>query len=161
VRNLIALGAGSAGLMTHDEDHAGTTITIVDAGSLDRLLGSVGAPIGETSHLEIAFAVRDDLVAVGAPSFVRSALDANGDAALASNDRFQAAIGHVGADNAGFGWLDVSAVRGLVERLASTGMDRDHYEHDIKPYLEPLDSVVLANRSAADFDRGTYSIIVK
>lgn len=163
VRNLLALGGGSIGVASHDEDHAGTTITIVDGGDIAQRLGgsTAGLPEGVSGHVEVAFAVRGDLVAIGAPAFVRQALDATGSASLASNARFTAALGRVGADSPGYGWVDLTAVRGLLENLAPAGADKDRYARDIQPYLAPLDQLVFGVSQSSDVDTMTTSLITK
>ncbi len=164
VRNLIALGGGSAGVSSHDEEHGGTTITIVDAGDLRRFLGAgdLGAPLPAAGqHAEVAFAVRDDIVAIGAPAFVRSALDASGGGALAASARFTTAVGRVGADSPVQGWVDLTAVRELAERTMPAGADHDRYDHDVKPYLVPFDMLAFGSVPASDVDSTTFSVITR
>jgi hypothetical protein len=151
---------------TRDEDHAGTTITIVDGGDLATLLGhaSGGAAsnaLPVSGRLEIAFAVRDDLVAIGAPAFVRSALDTNGSNSLAADPRFSAALGRVGAANSGVGWVDLAAVRQAIEALVPAGSEQDRYRQDVQPYLAPLDMLAFAGSTASDVDSATFTLITR
>jgi Protein of unknown function (DUF3352) len=162
VRNLIALGGGSAGVTSHDEDHNGTTVTIVDAGDAAQRLGAAAStPLLTSGRLEIAFAVRDDLVAVGPPAFVTSALDASGGNALAADARFSTAIDRVAADSPVSGWVDVTAIRGMIEARLPAGAERDRYERDLKPYATPFDMLAFGAAAGSDVDAGTFTLITK
>ncbi|HET7028848.1 MAG TPA: DUF3352 domain-containing protein [Candidatus Limnocylindrales bacterium] len=160
LRNFIALGGATLGISSRDEDHGGTTIAIVKASDLARLGEPLGAP-GLEGDVEVAFAARDDLVVAGSPAFVRAALDTTADASLGSSSRFSGSLARVGSDTTTVGWLDIAAVRGLIERSMPAGDDRTRYEHDVKPYLEPLDVLVYGQAAGSDVDTGTISLITK
>jgi hypothetical protein len=155
IRNLLVLGGPSLGLSSRDENHNGTTITILTPSA-----GQDGIA-GASLPSELAFAVRDDLVVAGTPAFVRAVLDTRADASLASIARFTGPLARVGSDSTSVGWVDLAAVRTRIEALVPAGTDRDRYVSDVAPYLQPLDVVVYGQASASDFDAGTVSLIVK
>ena len=174
LRSFAQLGGAQAGIQIRDEEHNGTTVTILDAGDIGDLLsmgmgmgmgGSAGLPPGTVpeGRAEIAWATTDDVVVIGVgPSFVRAVLDAGPGPSLAENARYQALIGQVGAENAGSFWLDLTGIRELAEQFAAAEPDGlGEYEREYKPYLLPLDAIVSANRVDGDRDRGTFIVTVK
>jgi hypothetical protein len=152
----VALGGGSLGVTTRTEDHNGTKVTILDFS---------GAPGMSTTDLppgykpEFAWAANKDVVVVGYGSaFVNAVLDAGPGSSLADDPRFKALIGRVGADNLGMGFVDIAAIRGLIEPLAQSAAPPDawaYYVREIQPYLKPLDAVVSNVRKDGANDRST------
>ena len=62
---LVGLGGASQGITVHDESYNGTTITIVDLGDASKLSGAGGTSMAlplPAGHIEIAYAVTDDVV---------------------------------------------------------------------------------------------------
>jgi hypothetical protein len=171
LRGFAQLGGAQAGITVREEPYAGTTMTILDAGDLGELLqqgmGMSGAPLPPDvvpeGRLEIAWAATDQVVVLGVgSSFVKAVLDAGAGASLADDARYQALVNQVGAENVGSFWLDVTAIRELVEQLASSEPDAlAEYERDVKPYLVPLDAMVSANVVDGDRDRSTFIVTVK
>ena len=113
--------AASRASRSRDETYDGTTITIVDLGDLSKLARLAGAPARParrpaalpTGHVEIAYAVTDEVVVIGSgPGFVKHVLDTTSATSLASNDRYKSL-----ADRAGKGTgstcVDIAAIRGL------------------------------------------------
>jgi hypothetical protein len=169
IRAGLELG-GSSGITIREEDHAGTTITIVDLGDIGMLGSLFGAQAGlppgaelPEGRVEFAYASTDDLVVLGSgPSFVRAVLDAGSGASLADDARYQALIAKAGAENVGTTFVDLAAIRELIEKLAASAPDGlAAYERDVKPYLLPLDAVVVSTRLAGDVDRGVVLVTVK
>ena len=163
-RNLIVVAGGSSGISIKDSDHAGTTITTVDLGDLSALgaaagLPSLGVPAG--THVQISWAMKDDLVVIGSgESFVASVLDTRAGASLADQASYKAAIGLAGSSNSGQFYLDLAAVRSLVEPLV-TGADATRYTQDIKPYLEPLGAIAFAGSTSGELIRARFVVTVK
>lgn len=175
LRSFAALGGAQQGVQVRDEDYNGTTITILDLGSLQGLAGLAGAASGgalppeATSSLpdgnvELAYAATDGVVVIGSgPAFVKSVLDAGAGASLADDARFQGLVGRVGAEHTGLAFLDIAAIRGHVEGLLSqaTAAQRAEYEESIKPFLTPFDAFVAASVTGNELDEQHAVITVK
>jgi hypothetical protein len=173
VRNSIALFGSSMGFEARDEDYAGTTITTLDFGpweSLAALFGGMSPVPGGTpgdlpieGNLELSFATTSDLtvLAIG-DTFVKSVLDAGARSSLAENERYQALLGRVGAENTSTVFLDITALREMVEGvLAQAPEALTEYEREVKPYLLPLDAFIQASVRDGDLDRSTGIVVVK
>lgn len=159
IRGFVQLGGASAGLAVRDEEHDGTKITILDA---SRIAGTNQLPAGYKA--EIAWASTPDVVVVGyGRDFVAAVLDAGPGHSLADDARFKAALSRVGSENIATSFVDVSAIRKLVEPLLqarSTPENWASYTKDIQPYLAPFDLVVGSTRKDGATDRTTSVITV-
>ena len=155
----IALGGGSAGATTRTEDHDGTKVTILDLSAVPGMTSS-GLPPGYKP--EFAWAVNKDVVVIGyASSFVKAVLDAGPSTSLADDARFKALLGRVGADNLGMSFIDIAAIRGLIEPLAQAAAPADawaFYIKEIQPYLKPLDAVISNVSKDGANDRSTGAL---
>jgi hypothetical protein len=151
VRGFLELAGGSSGLTSRDEQHAGTTVTIVG------LPASAGSPLPE-----LAFAVTDQVVAIGPTTWVERVLDTDAAASLASDPRFSGALGRVDAAHVGLAYANLAGVRDLVEAAAPVSAgERARYEQDVRPYLLPFDAVISASTVSNDLDRLHSVVIVK
>jgi hypothetical protein len=152
----VALGGGSSGMAIRTEDHNGTKITIIDLSGMPGV-STAGLPAGYKP--EFAWATNADVTVVGYGSnFVAAVLDAGPGNSLGDDARFKALLGRVGADNIGVAFLDVAAIRALLEPIAQAQVPADKwtkYTTEIQPYLEPLDAVISAIRKDGATDRGT------
>ena len=159
LRGLLAL-AGGTGITVTEEDHAGTTITVVTVTDPGALAGMTGAPVDVPANLSISYAVTDEVVVLGyGTDFTKAVLDARTGASLAETERFAAALAQAGAAHSALFWVDVAALRPLAEAELS-GEDRAEYEADLKPYLDAFDSVIGTYAPGTDLDRGTVIIRV-
>jgi hypothetical protein len=152
----LALGGSSAGISSRTEDHNGTTITIIDLGNVPGMSTS-GLPPGYKP--EIAWASNADVVVVGYGSaFVKEVLDAKPGASLGDDARFKGLLDRVGAENLGITFVDIAAIRSLVEPLVQAQVPAAtwaQYTKEIQPYLSPLDAVISSIRKDNGLDRGT------
>lgn len=152
----VALGGGSAGITTRSEDHNGTKVTIVDFSAAPGM-SAAGLPAGYKP--EFAWAANKDFVVIGyGQTFVDAVLDVGAGSSLADDARFKGLLGRVGADNLGMGFVDVAAIRGLIEPLAQAQVPADawaYYVREIQPYLKPLDAVISSIRKDGANDRST------
>jgi hypothetical protein len=161
IRSFVVLGGRGMGVSIRDVQHGATTISIVD------FSGAVGQGAGLPPGFkpELAFAVTNDVVVLGyGESFVGSVLDANGGTSLAGSARYQDLLKRVGDQNLGLTFVDVAAVRTLVEPLVKTelsGEDWAFYEREIKPYLLPFDAIVSSAVKDGGVDHLVQSIVVK
>ena len=155
----VALGGGSSGVTTRTEDHNGTKITIIDLSGAPGM-SSTKLPPGYKP--EFAWATKADVTVMGyGSSFVAAVLDAGPGNSLADDARFKGLLGRVGADNMGVAFLDISAIRGLLEPLAQAQLPADKwtfYTTEIQPYLEPLDAAISAIRKDGGLDRGSGAL---
>jgi hypothetical protein len=174
IRSFATLGGSQQGITVRDEDYAGTTITIVDLGDVGSLiglasgLGGAAVPGGmsglPTGHVEIAFAATDGVVAVGSgPDFVKHVLDAGAGASLADDARFSGLVERVGSKHVGLTFVDIAAVRALVEGglKNATAQERTQYETSVKPFLIPFDAVIAGTVRDGSLDRGHLIVTVK
>ena len=157
----IALGGSSAGVTSRTEDHNGTKITILD---LSAVPGMKNGSLPPGYKPEFAWASNADIAVMGYGSaFVKAVLDAGPGSSLADDARFKALLGRVGAENMGMSFLDVAAIRRLVEPLAQATAPADQwtrYTTDVQPYLAPIDAVIGAVRKDGSVDRGSAAFTV-
>jgi hypothetical protein len=186
LRSFATLGGGQYGITVREEQHAGTTITIIDLGTaedlaaLAALVGGQGAagegtfgglpvPDGAASDLpkgriEISYAATDGVVVIGSsPDFVRHVLDAGAGPSLADDARFTGLLGRVGATHTGVTYVDITATRGLIEGLLSeaTAKERAEYEESVKPFLTPFDAFIASMVTGNDLEQQHAIITVK
>jgi hypothetical protein len=174
LRAFIAIGGAQQGITVTDEAYDGTTITVIDLGDLSKLAGMAGAagatgaaglPALPTGHIKIAYAVTDDVVVIGSgSSFVKDVIDTTKDTSLASNGRYTSLADRAGSGT-GATWVDITAIRGLVEKAASgSGADSAalaRYQTDIKPFLAPFDALYASSSTGNDLDRSVIYVTVK
>ena len=164
LRSFAILGGGQSGITVRDEKDGDTTITIIDLGDLKDLGAAAGAgtlpPI--EGHAQIAYASTADLIVVGVgDTFVKSVLDTKPGSSLADDSRFKSLIGRVGESNVGDAFVDITAVRELVESLAAKQPAYGAYLTDYKPYLVPLDAYIQATVIDGALDRSTGVVVTK
>jgi uncharacterized protein DUF3352 len=163
LRSFAILGGGQSGITVRDEKVGDTTISIIDLGDLKDLgtTAGVGAlPI--EGHAEIAYASTADLIVVGVgDTFVKSVLETKPGSSLADDGRFRSLVGRVGEQNIGDAFVDITAVRELVESLAAKQSAYGEYLTNIKPYLVPLDAYIQATVIDGPLDRTTGVVVTK
>jgi hypothetical protein len=161
LRAYLTLAGGSAGVNTRDEDHGGTKITILDFSASPGMTPN-SLPPGYKA--EFAFAASNDVVVLGyGRDFVASVLDAGTGSNLAGDDRFKKLVGRVGEENLGLTFVDVDAIRAMIEPLIQQTAPAawTSYQADIKPYLEHLDAVISALRKDGAIDRGEGALTTR
>jgi hypothetical protein len=167
LRSYAVLGGGQAGLQVavRDEPYAGTTISIIDLGDWRDIaaLAGGGTVVPFEGRLEIAYAATDDVIVLAlGDSFVKAVLDAKSGASLANDARYKSLIERVGAQNVGSAYLDVTAVRELIEGAFSKADPAGFatYQVEYQPYLVPLDAYIQA-AVTGDVDRLIGMVVVK
>lgn len=167
LRSYAVLGGGQAGLQVQvrDEPYAGTTISVIDFGDWRDIAALAGgATIPFEGRLELAYAATDEVVVIGlGDSFVKAVLDAKAGASLADDARYKSLIDRVGAQNIGSVYLDITAVREMVESLFRTADPAAfaNYETEIKPYLLPLDAYIQSSSIDNGLDRSIGMVVAK
>jgi len=94
---------------------------------------------------------------------LKEVLDAGPGRSLGDDARFKGFLGRVGADNLGVAFVDVAAIRALIEPLAQGEAPAEawsYYTKEIQPYLAPLDAVISGIRKDNSLDRGTGAFTV-
>jgi len=162
LRTFLTIAGANSGLVARDEDHNGTKITVVDFSAMP---GMKASDIPPGYKAEFAWASNKDVTVLGyGRDFVVSVLDAGPSSSLAADSRFKGLLGRVGAENISAGFVDVRAIRELLETLVKPQVpaaDWTRYETDIKPYLDPLDAIVQATRKDGGTDRLSSVITVR
>jgi hypothetical protein len=159
LRTLIELGAQGQ-LTFSDEEYKGTQIVSIDISQLAKLGSSMAgaSPEAIPDGISLAWAATSDVIVMGVgPQFVKDVLDTKGGDSLAKQARYADAVASIGKESAGLFWLDITAIRGMVEPLIPAEA-KSQYEKDVKPYLVPMDAIVGATVQAADLDRSTILI---
>ncbi|MGH2358059.1 MAG: DUF3352 domain-containing protein, partial [Candidatus Limnocylindria bacterium] len=135
----------TSGISVSQGTVAGTEVTTIhvaaplDAGMpVDPTLPIPTAPI--PTDLALQYAIGDDLVLIGVGErFVERSLGLEAVDALASSERFAAAVAELGgSSNAGMTYLDLAGIRTAIE--AALPMEAGMLGYDeVRPYLEPFD----------------------
>ena len=157
IRTFASLGGAQQGITVRDEEYAGTTITTIDLGPAQNLLGMAAALAGgalpgglpaealPAGDVEIAYAATEGVVVIGSgPAFVKHILDAGAGASLADDARFAGLVKRVGAEHTGLSFIDLAAIRSMAEGFLALAPaeQRSEYETSIKPFLVPFDALV-------------------
>lgn len=156
IGGILLLAGGGLGIDTRDEDHNGTTITFLDVSEAVASQGIDG------DIPEIGWAVKGDVFVLGVgEAFIKSVLDTTQATSLAESGRYRDLVGRAGREHVVSAWVDLVALRGVLEAVAVEQGDLGGYDEDVKPYLEPFDALVAASVSGDEFDRSTVIISVK
>ena len=162
LRSFAVLAGGNAGIKLRDVAHGDATITIVD---FSEAVESTGGTVPPEVKAEIAYAVTADLVVVGyGEAFVAAALDAGPGPSMADDSRFSSLVKRVGEENIGLSFVDMTAIRELLEPLVRETIPQDQwafYEREIKPYLLPFDAFISSARIDGELDRLDQAFTVK
>lgn len=161
LRGFIQLAGAGSGITITDEAYGGATISVIDLGDLGELArGATGGAVDVPDDITISYTVTDDVLVLGyGTDFTKAVLDARDGDSLAEATRFAAALDQAGAEHSSLFWLDVTAMRDLVEAQISADA-RTEYEADAKPYLEAFDSVIGTAIAGEEIDRSTVIIRV-
>jgi hypothetical protein len=156
LRTLLALGGGNAFSATDEPYGDGqiTTITI-DLQQLGPMLGISAEQLANLPKtLDLAYTVQKGAVVIGVGSqFVKSVVDTTAGHSLADQTRYKDAMSLVGASNSGQAYADLAVGLEAIEERAlpkASADERARFEHDIQPYLAPLDAAAWS----ATFDGG-------
>jgi hypothetical protein len=169
------LAGQQSGITITDETYNGQTITVIDLGDLRSLAGMAGALGGSSSlpappsalpgaDVQIAYVATDQVVAIGSSAdFIKHVLDAGAGASLADDARFQSLLARVDAKHSSVSFVDVAAIRGVVEGLMTDASSKDkaEYEESVKPFLTPLDALIGTGVVSGSTDQMHTVITVK
>jgi uncharacterized protein DUF3352 len=155
LNSLLAIGAPSQGAEVRTVDHNGTKITVLDF-SKSPSFSAGSFPAGYKPELALATNADISVIGIG-QAWVESVLDAGPGHSLADDARFKALLDRAGSDNIAVAFVDIAAIRGLLEPLAQQSMPADswaYYAKEIQPYLKPLDALIGTGRKDGTLDRG-------
>lgn len=173
LRSFVQLSGGQgSGITVTDETYNGETITVVDLGDVSELAGMAGAmggvplqPSGlPDAKVKLAYVANDKVIAIGSsPDFIKHVLDAGAGASLADEGRFTGLVSRVDAQHTGVTFVDLTAIRGLVEAsMADAPADKKaEYEESVKPFLTPFDALVSTGSVGGSNDQMHTVITVK
>ncbi len=171
LRAVVALAGGQAGITLHDEPYAGTTVTTIDLGDVDRLLQGAGVTpsmLGPgvtlpTGRVEVSYAVTDQVVVLGSsPAFVEHVLDTTPATSLASNERYKALVDRVGPGTR-TAFVDIAAIRAMLEGVL-TNLDPSAagvYSREVAPFLAPFDALITSGSVGNGLSSGKVIITVR
>ncbi len=135
LRALAAFGE-DASLTVEEIEHNGATVTVL----------TMSAPSPDLPATSIAVSVANGRLYIGLDDFVTAALDRQQSDSLAATAGFQKAIAAGGSENAGVVYVDVARGRAALEASMSA-TERADYEAEGKPFLEPLTTLSVVNRT--------------
>lgn len=174
LRSFLQLGGAQAGITVRDEPYNGETITVLDLGDLSGLAGLAGAMSGvpvptdpgvlPEGNVQIAYVATDQVIAIGSSvDFIKHVLDAGAGVSLADDARYQGLVGRVDAEHTGLTFLDITAIRGLIEGAMADAppADRAEYEESVKPFLTPFDAFIATRAVGGDVDQAHSVVTVK
>jgi Protein of unknown function (DUF3352) len=154
IRSLIVFGGGSAGIEVRDVQHGDATVTVID---FSGAMGSAAESLPPGYKAEIAYTITKDVVVIGyGEAFVESVLDAGPGPSLADDPRVASLVKRVGEENLGMTFVDIRAIRELIEPLAKAEASPEEwarYEKEIRPFLLPFDAYASSAREDGDIDR--------
>jgi Protein of unknown function (DUF3352) len=160
VKNLLALAGGSSGVTVKEEPYGSGTITTLDFGDINKLMGGSASVAGSPlkGNAELSFTSQGGVVVIGVgPAWVKSIVDVKPGSSLADQARYKDAMARVGASNASSLFVDIAATRALVEPLIKQLPD-SNYATEVKPYVAPFD--VLAGATSTNGANGTFKYVL-
>jgi hypothetical protein len=174
IRSFLQFGGAQGGITITDEQYNGQTITVIDLGDLSGLAGMAGALGGDAlptpppglpdTNVQLAYVATDEVIAIGSsPDFIKHVLDAGAGASLADEARYTGLLGRVDAEHSGVSFLDLAAIRGLIESKMATASaaEKAEYEESIKPFLVPFDAFMSTATVGGSTDQTHTVITVK
>ena len=118
------------------QQHGDATITVITPNDLPP-----GMPFSS-----LAVTVAGGRLYIGLDDFVTSALDRTAADSLATTPRFKAGLAAGGTDNTGVLFVDIAALRGNIEGMVPAAELSD-YDANVKPFVEPLDYLMMVGRN--------------
>jgi Protein of unknown function (DUF3352) len=157
----VRIAALSANLQTRDVTIGGVNVTLIE-GDLGALAPSLGAPVnGPSGTLSIAVAVKGSAVYIGSgETFAHKVLELAPGSSLADQAGYKALVQRTADKSAGSLYVAGGRAIALVEPLLPA-QEKASFETDIKPYVDPFDSVYAAVWRQGDLTRARLLVTVK
>jgi hypothetical protein len=150
IHNLLVLASAGTDITMHDADHNGVTITKVDLGNLDALLGAAGLPatslppgsLPTGARASFSLAADGDVLLIGVgDGTIERVLDTQGSSALAGTSTYGRAVGLAGTPNDVQAFVALDTILPWVEGNLLAGSDLSTFQQDFEPYLTHLAGV--------------------
>lgn len=167
LHNLLILASTGTDITLHDIDHDGVTITSVDIGDLDSVLGALGLEsggldLGPTARLSFSLAARDDILLLGiGEGVVERILDTSEAASISTTSAYRRVVELAGRKSDFAAYLALDAVLGWAEANLLNDADLETWSRDLKPYLDPLAGLGAAGTTTTTGGTGRLVITVK
>ena len=158
----VRLAAGSANVQVRDETIAGVTVTFIegDFGPLAPGAGGSGTPTS-ANHVSVAVAVKGPNVYIGSgATFAHTFLELAAGSSLADTAGYKALLQRTSGASSGAFFFAAGRTLDLVEPLIPAS-EKAAFDTDVKPYLEPFDTVYGAVWRQGDLTRLRVLVIVK
>jgi len=151
---LVRLGASAGGLpiTVTDKKVGDITVTTIDFGKLP------GLPVTVPVDTSLSVAVGGGLFYLGTGDFATAAVARQKADSLAGTARYASALSAAGSGSGAALYLDVAAIKADIE--AAKQVD-SNYTTNIKPYLDPLDRVVVVSSPTDDGTSVRLQLFVK
>ncbi|MBA2253736.1 MAG: DUF3352 domain-containing protein [Chloroflexi bacterium] len=148
------LGAGKAAKVTQ-QDYAGTQLTTIALAS--------GSPLPGDLPSSISYAIKDGAFILGwGEAYTKKLLDLKPEASLGQSQRFADVLKAAGGPaTSGLIWVDLSGIRAIVEEKALPADFRDRYDKELKPFLVPLDQLIMVGIQDGADQQAHFQLIVK
>jgi hypothetical protein len=100
------------------------------------------------------------IVGVG-DGFVKAVLDTKPGSSLADQPGYQRAMGLAGTSNVAQAYADLTALRTGLEAMAAGSSGMAAYDSNVKPFLEPIQSLALSESIGADISTSRVVLVLK
>ncbi|MBA2488270.1 MAG: DUF3352 domain-containing protein [Chloroflexi bacterium] len=145
---------GDAPFVVDEEAVGGARLTTI---SFDPAAAGTSLPADLPFTPSLSYAVHEGIFYLGLSDFVRAAVVRAAADSLASTDAYRTAVEAAGGvTNSGLAYLDIASIRQAVERYLPP--DALALYEDRRPYIEPLDRLVVVGTSA-DADIATRMVL--
>lgn len=167
LHNLLILASTGTDVTLRDVDHAGVTITSVDIGDLNSLVGALGLEpgsldLGPTARLSFSLAARDDILLLGiGEGVVERILDTSEAASIGTTPAYRRVVELAGRKNDFAAYVALDAILGWAEANLLSDADLEIWSRDLKPYLDPLAGLGAAGTTTTTGGSGRLVITVK
>ncbi|HUR15868.1 MAG TPA: DUF3352 domain-containing protein [Candidatus Limnocylindrales bacterium] len=143
LRMMLGTGGGQGGPTLEEVAHGEVTITTIRIPAAPAL---PAVPTGPADPSSFGIAVANGRLYMGTDDFVANALDRAASDSLSSSARLESALASAGQENAGIVYVDLAALRGAVESMIPAAQ-QVNYELEGKPFVEPLDQLIVVTRT--------------
>jgi Protein of unknown function (DUF3352) len=160
----VRIAALSANLQTRDVTIGGVSVTLIegDLGTLESLAPSLGVPAtGAGGKISIAVAVKGSAVYIGSgETLAHKVLELAPGSSLADQAGYKALVQRTSDKTAGSLYVAGGRAIALVEPVLPA-QEKASFDTDVKPYVDPLDTVYAAIWRQGDLTRARLLVTVK
>ena len=169
IRNLLVLASTGTDITVNDSDHNGVTITTVDLGDLNELIGGLsglgGVPAPEIppidARVSFQMAVREDLVLITVgEELAARILDVEAGASLKTSPTYSRSMDLVGATNSTQVYVAIDSTLVLLERLLPAE-ELETFLTEAKPYTDHLAGTSVSTTMSGTSSRFRWVLTVK